>query len=175
MSAVSRGMSMTRAATPEEVAEKLSRIRRFKCFLGGVVSGVITLLFSTFWWLNSEDIRDNPQYYFASFSMGSLAFPIAFAVLKGPGKYLEIRLKPEELPTTLLYSLSLLALWFFILVDKNYAMICLLTLLQLFSIGWLTAATIPGCRSCIAGVFKLGRIVFKCVYACCARFARSLG
>jgi hypothetical protein len=140
--------------------------------LGGVVGGIITLLFSTFWWLNSDDIRHNPQYYFLSFSSGSLAFPIAFAVLKGPSKYLEIRTKTEELPTTLLYTMSLLSLWFFLLVHKSYPMICILTLVQLVSIGWLTAATIPGCRSCIQGVFKLGRIVFKCVYACCARFAR---
>ena len=165
-------MKLTKAATPEEKAQKLARIRRFKCFLAGIGGGVITLLFSTFWWLNDEDIRDRPMCYFYSFSLGSLLFPFSFSVLKGPKQYAEIRFKTEELPTTVLYLGSLLALWFFILVKKVYLAVCLLTLVQLLSIGWLTAATIPGCRSCLVGVFKLGRIVFKCVYACCERFAK---
>ena len=49
---------LTRAPSAEEAAERAGRQLRFKVFLAGALSAFFLLNFSTWWYLNATDIRE---------------------------------------------------------------------------------------------------------------------
>mmetsp|Transcript_6579 Transcript_6579/g.10369 ORF Transcript_6579/g.10369 Transcript_6579/m.10369 type:complete len:251 (+) Transcript_6579:110-862(+) len=119
----------------------LSRSERFKGFVG-------LLLLSGFFFVLSfffvGVIVLFPAKFAFPFSMGSIFFMSAFALIQGPMNWAKKVFSRAQLPFTLMYFGSIIGTLYSCLVARSYLLVIIFSLVQLCALGYYAFGNMPG-------------------------------
>jgi hypothetical protein len=150
---------------------KLSRQERFQGFtLLLIMSGVF---FAVAFFIGLPLVLLSPGKFGMSFTLGSLLFMGAFAIMEGPVAHLKRTCSLERLPFTLVYITSMLATLYACIVAKSYIMTVACSIAQICALCWYALSQVPGGSrglKYIAGMaWTAGLAMVKSVLSMCFR------
>jgi hypothetical protein len=155
MASVTGGTSSSSSSSDAESnwGVTISRSDRFKGFVVMLVlSGFFFSLGAAF----LPVVLIFPAKFAISFSLGSLFFMTAFALMQGPWEWAKVVCSLERLPFTVSYFGSILGTLYACMIMKSYLLVVAFSCLQLTALAWYGMTYIPGGRN---GLRYLGMVV----------------
>ena len=106
-----------------------------------------------------------PQKFVFCFTLGSICFMTAFAMIQGPKDFIVGLFEKDRLPFTAAYIGSILGTLYSCLFLKWYIVIFGFSALQVMSLAWYAATYLPGGRYGVALIYRAvkGIITQGCV------------
>ena len=147
---------------------------RFKLFAVMMLGAFFMINFSSWWYLNSTDIHEQPFAFASTFTIGSSCFIGAFAVAKGWKRYLARQLQGDAVYSTVIYCASLALIWYEC-SKRQYLLVYLAVLIHYAALMWITAETLPIVKKCAQSLLKIAKAMCKCVYGACSKFGQTVG
>mmetsp|Transcript_8524 Transcript_8524/g.11180 ORF Transcript_8524/g.11180 Transcript_8524/m.11180 type:complete len:264 (+) Transcript_8524:121-912(+) len=120
----------------------LSYKRRFQIFVAMLVLSVVFFALAFLVGLPTVVLR--PHKFAVSFTLGSLTFMAAFAMLKGPTAHLKSMCSRDRLPFSILYVGSMFTTLYACFSMRSYIFAIVFSALQLSALLWYLISYIPG-------------------------------
>eukprot|EP00937_MAST-01D_sp_MAST-1D-sp2_P007879 g7879.t1 len=154
--------AMASASTEDEGMLTMSATQRFQWFVALMMTSFLFMGLA-FTFLPLVVLR--PAKFGFAFTMGSILFMGAFAMLKGPKAYCKSQFKPEALPRTLSYWGSMGLTLYACVVKQSYLGVIASSSLMVGVMLWFTAATVPGgttgLKACAYMFMRTARMLVK--------------
>jgi len=139
------------ATNRTEYCASLSRSQRFKGFVGMLcLSGFFFLLSSFFF----PVVLVVPAKFAFTFSLGSICFMMAFALMQGPTAWAKAVCSYERLPFTIAYYGSIFGTFYSAVVWRRYLVIVFFSWVQIGCLIWYGATYLPGGRMGLRLIYK---------------------
>jgi len=116
--------------------------RRFQLFVCALLLSI--LFFGLAFMVGLPTLVLRPHKFAVSFTLGSLSFMGAFAMLKGPSAHLKSMITRERLPFSILYVGSMLMTLYACIGMRSYIFAVLFSALQITALTWYMVTFIPG-------------------------------
>ena len=153
----------------------LSYAQRFRIFVGSLLSA--GLFFFLAFVIGLPVILIRPAKFAISFTVGSLLYMTAFAMLRGPQAHLNSLMAREMWPFSATYVGSMLLTLYASLIRRSYLVTVFASGLQLTALGYYLVAGIPGgtrgLQMCLSVARKMVYATAKVAYKCCSSLADS--
>mmetsp|Transcript_7258 Transcript_7258/g.8252 ORF Transcript_7258/g.8252 Transcript_7258/m.8252 type:complete len:289 (+) Transcript_7258:3-869(+) len=152
----------------------MSRSQRFKGFVAMLcLSGFFFLLSSFFF----PVVLIVPAKFAFSFSLGSVCFMMAFALMQGPTNWIKAVCSQERLPFTISYYGSLFFTFYSAVVWRRYLAIVFFSWVQIGCLIWYGATYLPGGRMGLRIIYNFivqfaTRFMYPCIKASISCFSR---
>lgn len=137
---------------------EISRSDRFKYFVGFLFVSLFFFTLSTFFF---PMVLVVPQKFVFCYTLGSLSFMSAFAMIQGPSDFAKGLLEKERLPFTIAYFSSIVGTLYTCLFWKTYLGILFFSWIQILSLGWYAATYLPGGRTGLRIICRVVKSVFS--------------
>jgi len=111
----------------------------------------------------------SPAKFAISFTLGSLCFMTAFALLDGPWQHIKRMFTKERLLFTSWYLLSMVLTLYCALILKNYLAIIISACFQLAALAWYGASYIPGGATGLKFITRMFLLTLKSLVKPCFR------
>ncbi|GBG32685.1 Protein transport protein SFT2 [Hondaea fermentalgiana] len=162
-------LEQNKPATGEgESWNALSRSERFRGF-------VLLLSLSMFFFLLAffftSVIVVFPAKFAFSFTMGSVCYMSAFALIKGPSAWLKSVCSGPQLPFTLAYFLSIFGTLYACLVMRSYVFVMFFSVVQVCALGYYAFGNLPGGRY---GLRLIGSFIKQVIRNVCWPCAKGI-
>lgn len=137
---------------------EISRSDRFKYFIGSLLLSFFFFLLSGLFF---PAVLVVPQKFVFCYTLGSIFFMSAFAMVQGPSDFFKGLMKADRLNFTVAYFTSVVGTLYTCLFWKTYLGIIFFSWLQILSLGWYAATYLPGGRTGVALISRFLRSFFS--------------
>jgi len=135
--------SASAAASSGDSWNSLSRSERFRGFV--LLLGLSVFFFLLAFFFTSVIVVFPAKFAF-SFTMGSLCYMSAFALIKGPGAWARSVCSGGQLPFTVAYFVSIAGTLYACLVMRSYIFVMIFSVVQVCALGYYAFGNLPGGR-----------------------------